>query len=210
MKTFVRVLASGPGAFIVTTGLALIMARMIYVPFADLPDKPEKMSFVINPEIVEEPITAKEKPPVDLKRVTPPPAPPVVERQAKSLPTVPIADNDMAIPDITPLKLDPSTVSLVISNKDVQPILRFEPNMPPRAEKSGHCIVRLSVNAYGQPFNIVTKECSQSIFKRPTIKAVAKWKYSPKIRDGQAVDMHGVETLITFALTDEHGQLIPE
>lgn len=209
MNLITRMLISGPGAFVVTTGLALIMAKMIYVPFTDLPDKPEAMSFVINPEIIDVVVAPKIKP-VELKRVTPPPAPPIIERQTPSLPTVPIATLDVAIPKFDRPTLDPTTVNLVPSDKDVQPILRFEPNMPPRAQKSGHCIVRLSVNAYGQPFDIVTKECSQSIFKRPTIKAVAKWKYNPKIKDGQAVDRHGVETLITFALTDEHGRPIPE
>ncbi len=209
MALIKRMLMSGPGAFAVTTGLALIMAKMIYVPFADLPDKPEKLSFVINPEIQEIIDETKIKP-KPLKKIIPPPAPPVIERQQSSLPDVPIADMDMAIPEMKRLKLDPTTVSLVISDKDVQPVVRFEPNMPPRAQKSGHCIVRLSVNTYGQPFNIVVTECSQSIFKRPTIKAVEKWRYNPKIRDGQAVTMHGVETLITFVLTDENGRPIPE
>ncbi len=209
MNLIKRMIISGPGAFVVTTGLALVMAKMIYVPFADLADKPDKMSFVINPEIIDVVVAPKIKP-KELKLITPPPAPPIIERQAQTLPTIPIADMDMAIPKMERLQLDPTTVSLVVSDKDIQPILRFEPNMPPRAQKSGHCIVRLSVNAYGQPFNIVATKCSQSIFKRPTINAVAKWKYNPKIQDGKAVDRHGVETLITFALTDERGRPIPE
>lgn len=209
MNLIKRIMISGPGAFVVTTGLALIMAKMIYVPFADLPDKPEKMSFTINPEIIDVIVAPKVKL-KQLKKIVPPPAPPVIERQTRSLPTVPIATFDVAIPKFDRPKLDPTTVNLIVSDKDVQPILRFEPNMPPRAQKSGHCIVRLSVNASGQPFNIVATQCSQSIFKRPTIKAVGKWKYNPKIRDGQPVARHGVETLITFALTDERGRPIPE
>ncbi|MCF6274603.1 MAG: energy transducer TonB [Robiginitomaculum sp.] len=209
MNLIKRIIISGPGAFVVTTGLALIMAKMIYVPFADLPDKPGKMDFTINPEIREVIIEPKMKP-QQLKKIVPPPALPIIERQTRSLPTVPIALLECCYPRKKRIKLDLTTVNLVVSDKDVQPILRFEPNMPPRAQKSGHCIVRLSVNAYGQPFNIVATKCSQSIFKRPTIKAVAKWKYNPKIKDGQAVDRHGVETLITFALTDENGRPIPE
>lgn len=210
MNTFTRILLSGPGAFIITTGLALVMAKMIYVPFVALPDKPDKMSFTINPDIIDVIITPKDKPPVEFKKITPPPAPPIIERPTPSLPTVPISDLDGAIPDIKRLRLDPTTVNLVISDKAAQPLVRFEPVMPLRAEKSGHCSVRLSVSAQGLPYDIVTTECSQSIFRRPTIKAVQTWQYNPKISNGQAVSMGGVETLISFKLTDEHGRIIPE
>ena len=79
MNSLARIIISGPSAFVVTTGLALIMAKMIYVPFVDLPDKPENMSFTVNPEIIEV-AEIKKKRKAELVRITPPPAPPIIER----------------------------------------------------------------------------------------------------------------------------------
>jgi len=209
MNILARTIISGPAAFVITTGLALIMAKMIYVPFVALPDKPEEMSYTVNPEIKDE-VIIKKKPKAELIRVIPPPAPPVIERPVPVPPSHPIADPDIVTPIFDKIVLDPQTVTLIIADKKERPITRFEPIMPPRAEKSGHCNVRFNLTAQGQPFEIVTTYCSQSIFKRPTIKAVQKWRYNPKIKNGAAVARRGVETLITFNLTDERGFLIPE
>ena len=82
--------------------------------------------------------------------------------------------------------------------------------MPPRAERSGHCKVRFDVSPEGQPFNIVSTYCTQSLFERASIKSVQKWKYKPKTVEGRSVARSGVESKITFRLTDERGKLIPE
>jgi len=82
--------------------------------------------------------------------------------------------------------------------------------MPPRAEKSGHCTVRFDVSPEGSPFNVTAPYCTQSLFKRASVKSVEKWKYNPKIVDGRSVARSGVESKITFRLSDERGKLIPE
>jgi len=89
-------------------------------------------------------------------------------------------------------------------------LLRMKPVMPPRAEKSGHCRVRFDVTPDGQPFNVNAHYCTQSVFKRATIKSVERWKYQPKIAAGLPVSRHGVEAKITFKLADDAGRLIPE
>ncbi|PHQ59004.1 MAG: hypothetical protein COC03_07200 [Robiginitomaculum sp.] len=73
-----------------------------------------------------------------------------------------------------------------------------------------YCKVRFNVTAQGQPYAVMATYCTQSVFKHPTIKAVQKWTYKPKIQSGLTVARQGVETRITFNLTDEHGRLIPE
>ena len=209
MNSLARIVISGPGAFVVTTGLALIMAKMIYVPFVALPDKPEKMSFTVNPEIIEiAPI--KDDRPQKLERVTPPPPLPIIERTTIHKPIDPITEPLPKIPPSGRPEIYLAKFTIAEADRDAEPFLQIAPVMPPRAVKSGHCQVKLNVTAQGQPFEIVTTYCSQAIFKRPTIKAVQKWKYNPKILDGVAVARQGVETLITFNLTDERGFLIPE
>ena len=90
------------------------------------------------------------------------------------------------------------------------PIFRQPPVMPARAERSGHCDVIFDVNADGATYNVQVLTCSQNLFARASVKAAHKWKYRPQIIDGQAQDRRGVRTTITFSLTDERGNLIPE
>ena len=106
------------------------------------------MSFTVNPEIIEV-AEIKKKRKAELVRITPPPAPPIIERPTPTSPSGPIADPDIAIPDFDKINLDPQTVTLIIADAKEQPILQFAPVMPPRAEKSGHCNVRFNLTPQG-------------------------------------------------------------
>jgi len=66
------------------------------------------------------------------------------------------------------------------------------------------------VDATGSPYKVEVTYCTQSIFERPTVKAVAKWKYRPRIVDGRDVAMEGLSNRVSFHLNDERGNLIPE
>jgi len=82
--------------------------------------------------------------------------------------------------------------------------------MPTRAERSGHCDVRFNVSAEGAPYDIKVTRCTQSLFERSTLRSVAKWKYRPRIENGQAVAMQGITNRVVYRLTDERGEIIPE
>lgn len=209
MNILARTIISGLAAFVVTTGLALLMAKIIYVPFVALPDKPEKMSFTINPEIIEA-VPIKNNRPQKLAQIVSPPPSPIIDRQKTTKPTGPIFIPFFPIPSSKKFKPSPTNITLSISDPDAKAILKIQPIMPPRADKSGHCKVRFNVTAQGQPYEVMVTYCTQSVFKRPTIKAVQKWKYRPKVRNRIAVARYGVESLITFNLVDERGDLIPE
>jgi len=101
-------------------------------------------------------------------------------------------------------------LKIAVSDRDAQPLVRIPPIMPPRAEKSGHCRVRFDVSPEGAPFNVITTYCTSKVFDRASTKSVQKWKYNPKIVDGRPVSRTGVESKITFRLTDERGKIIPE
>ena len=107
-------------------------------------------------------------------------------------------------------KIDRQNFKIQVSDRDAQPLVRIPPIMPPRAETSGHCKVQFDVSPEGQPFNVLATYCTKSLFKRSSIKSVQKWKYNPKIVDGRGVARSGVESKITFRLTDERGKIIPE
>ena len=125
-------------------------------------------------------------------------------------PTVEIVPLDGDIPDFTMPEISQKDFVITVSDREVQPLVRISPIMPPRAEKSGHCRVRFNVSAEGTPFDVQTTFCTQSLFERATIKSVQRWKFNPKIVNGRPVAMTGVENKVTYKLTDERGQLIPE
>ena len=89
---------------------------------------------------------------------------------------------------------------------------RFPPNLPLRfvqGNHSGYCTVRFDVSPPGQTKNVETLICTSDLLKAPTIKAVQKWRYPPKILEGQPVERLGIETKIRFDLQDENGILLP-
>jgi len=82
--------------------------------------------------------------------------------------------------------------------------------MPLRAEQSGHCRVEFDVNSDGSPFNVRTTYCTENLFERASVRSVERWKFNPKIVNGEAVTRQGVESRVSFRLTDEQGHIIPE
>ncbi len=193
----------------VTFFLFTLMRVLIKGEFK-LEEKQEKMSFEVNAKIEEVKVTRKDVKVSKVRRVVTPPPPPMIERQQASQPNVPIASLEGAIPEFETPKLDRQNFKIAVSDRDAQPLVRIPPIMPPRAEKSGHCKVRFDVSPQGAPFNVIATYCTGSVFKRSSVKSVQKWKYNPKIVDGRSVARKGVESQITFRLTDERGKMIPE
>jgi len=97
-----------------------------------------------------------------------------------------------------------------IEDKNAQPIVRIPPSIPRRATKSGHCLMRFDVNNKGKPLNIVATSCTDRVFEHEAIKSVQKWEFKPRYVNRVSVARKGVETKVTFKLTDKNGNIIPE
>jgi len=196
---------AGVITFLLFTGMRILIKGDF-----KLQPKEDKLSFEVNAKIEEVKITRKDVKVSKVRRVVTPPPPPMIERQQAAQPTVAIASLEGAIPDFETPKLDRQNFKIAVSDRDAQPLVRIPPIMPPRADKSGHCKVRFDVSPQGAPFNVVATYCTGSVFKRASLKSVQKWKYNPKIVNGRTVARKGVESQITFRLTDERGNILPE
>ncbi|MEP3891157.1 MAG: energy transducer TonB [Hellea sp.] len=196
-------------AFIATLVLFLLMRFLISAEFKPQ-EKVANASFEINPTVEDIKVIKRDTKIQKVKKVITPPPPPTIERQQAAKPKERIASLEGAIPEFEAPKIDRQNFKIAVSDRDAQPLVRIPPIMPPRAEKSGHCRVRFDVSPEGAPFNVTATYCTQSLFERSTIKSVTKWKYNPKIVDGRSVARKGVESKISFKLTDERGRLIPE
>jgi protein TonB len=209
MRNFIRWITFAPIAAIVTLGLFLFMRAMIAAEFKPQ-DKLETGTFEINPKVEDVKVIKRETKVDKVRKVITPPPPPMIERAKADKPTERIASLEGAIPEFEAPKIDRQNFKIAVSDRDAQPLVRIPPIMPPRAETSGHCRVRFDVSPEGQPFNVVATYCTKKLFERASTKSVQKWKYNPKIVDGRSVSRSGVESKITFKLTDERGRLIPE
>lgn len=209
MKKLIRLLLGTAIAAFVTFSLFVLMYTLISDDF-ELQEKKDKLSFEISTKVEDIKIVERQTTVAKVRKVITPPPPPTIERQAATQPTVAIASLEGAIPEFEAPKLDRESFKIRVSDRDAQPLVRIPPQMPPRAEKSGHCDMRFDVSPEGAPFNVVAKYCTSSVFKRSSSRNVQRWKYNPKIVDGRAVSRSGVETTITYQLTDERGKLIPE
>ena len=205
---FVRWLAIVPAA-LVTVVLFVLMMSLISDEFQPQ-DKREFNAFEINPKVEDVELLVRETTVTQIKKIETPPPPPQIERQKADQPSEPIASLEGAVPEFEAPTIDRNQFQITVSDRDAQPLVRLPPQMPDRAEKSGHCKVRFDVSPEGNPFNIEATYCSQNVFKRNSIRSVERWKYNPKIQDGRAIGRRGVETTIRFKLADERGNLIPE
>jgi len=207
--SFKRLVPSAGLAVGVTCLITLGMAAMIKQEFTPQ-EKAEGLTLDINPVVEDILAPPTREKPKEVKRVETPPPPPMIAREKATKPSEAIADIKGAIPDFKAPKIDKQIFNVKMSDRDVQPLVRIAPIMPPKAERSGHCRVRFDVSAEGAPYNVTATYCTQKLFERATIKSVARWKYNPKIVNGRAVAMTGVENKVRYRLTDERGNIIPE
>jgi len=205
MKTMTRYGIGLPLAAFVTVALTTAMGAMIATEF-QAEEKAEVLDFQINPLVEDEPVEIEVTKLEAFEEVEVPPAPPTTGIES----TDRVVIEPIVAKTITP-EMPTEIVLTAFTPADTaqQPILRFPPAMPQRANRSGHCDVRFNVSAQGVPYDIETTYCTQSLFQRSTLKSVAKWKYRPRIQNGQAVAMTGVKNRVTYRLTDERGNIIP-
>lgn len=139
-----------------------------------------------------------------------PPKPPEVEDKPPDIPPPQMDSMDPNAPKVN--------LSRVGVNIDMQmggtdfavdgeylPIVRVEPIYPRRAQSrgiEGYCDMEFTVLKTGEVTDAVAVECSNSVFTNSSIKAVLKWKYKPRVVNGEPIDSPGVRTRLTYQFED--------
>jgi protein TonB len=99
--------------------------------------------------------------------------------------------------------LDIGGVGFGVSDGEYLPIVKVAPVYPARAASrglEGHVIVEFTVTRTGTTKDITVVESTSSLFDRAATEAAAKFKYKPRVIDGEAVEVPGVRNKITFVL----------
>ena len=89
------------------------------------------------------------------------------------------------------------------SDRSTVPLVRISPDYPQRALMSGlegWVQVQFTITGVGLVKDVVVVRSSNKIFEEPAVKAILRWRYSPKIENGVAVDSVGVQTIIRFTM----------
>jgi protein TonB len=90
------------------------------------------------------------------------------------------------------------------SDRDVIPLVRINPDYPPRAlsrSLEGWVQVQFTITATGTVKDaIVVNAEPKNVFDDAALKAIARWRYNPKVDGGVAVERVGVQTIIRFQL----------
>lgn len=97
--------------------------------------------------------------------------------------------------------------SLGVGEGDYLPIVKVAPIYPNRALSrgvEGYCVVQYTVTRQGttkDPF-VVEGQCTSSLFHSASVNAALKFKYKPRVIDGVAVEVPGVQNKFTYEITE--------
>ena len=130
-------------------------------------------------------------------------------------PEVPPQDMDSIDPSAPTVNVPPPTVAqnvdiggpggMNIAEGDYLPIVRVAPVYPSRALSrgiEGFVDLAFTVTTAGTVKDPVVIQSTSSLFDRAAIRAVLKFKYKPRVVDGQPVEVPNVKTRITFKIEE--------
>jgi protein TonB len=84
------------------------------------------------------------------------------------------------------------------------PIVKVAPMYPRRANSrgvEGYCTVEYTVTRNGSIKDAVAVDCAPAgYFERTSVKAAMKFKYKPRVIDGEAIEVLGVQNRFTYEL----------
>ncbi|MFC1776874.1 energy transducer TonB [Pseudomonadota bacterium] len=97
--------------------------------------------------------------------------------------------------------------SLGVGEGDYLPIVKVAPIYPNRALTrgiQGYCVVMYTVTRQGTTKDpvVIEDQCTSSLFHSASVNAALKFKYKPRIMDGEAVEVPGVQNKFTYEITE--------
>ncbi|MCV6615559.1 MAG: energy transducer TonB [Cellvibrionaceae bacterium] len=197
----VRLIIAGAVALAVTFGLFVLMHTLIAANMQEPEEgKETKIADIHMPETKIETRYDTEKPEKPEEPDQPPPDMPEPEFDT---PDVNPDALNMGAPKVQ-AKLNVAGVGGFSSDGEYLPIVKVQPQYPRRALSrgiEGYVIVEFTVTKSGAVRDPVVVEADPpNIFNKAAMKAALKFKYKPRVIDGEPIEVPGVRNKITFAI----------
>lgn len=198
MGSSIRVLVGGLLAVPVAIGLFYVMQSLVSREFEQQDTEARKIADIVVPDKVIETNVKEVKP----EKVEDPEEPP------PDLEPIQFDTNiDMNTGNIAPqakITLNLNATGMSSGDGEYLPIVKVAPIYPRRAQTrgiSGYCIVEYTVTTTGAIRDPQPVDCQpQGIFESASVKAAEKFKYKPRVVDGNAIEVAGVQNKFTFEL----------
>jgi protein TonB len=200
-RNLVRLIIGGLLAIPVAGGLFFIMQYLIASADPKIDDKKQtKLADIVMPERkIEDQIEQKvekvedpEEPPPDLDS-------PDIDMDMDNMDAVNIAPQ-------TKVDISVSTGTMTQGDGEYLPIVKVAPIYPRRAQSrglTGYCIVEYTVTTSGAIRDPRAVDCQPSgVFDDASVKAALKFKYKPRVVDGVAIEVPGVQNKFTYELEE--------
>lgn len=197
-NSIVRVIIAALVAVPVAVGLFFVMQSLIDREYEQEEVKSRKIADIVVPnkeievnvkEVKPEKVEDPEEPPPDMQ------------------PLEFDMDMDVDVVNLAPTaKVDVSINSSGMSSGDGEylPIVKVAPIYPRRAQTrgiTGYCIVEYVVTKSGSIRDPIPVDCQpQGVFERASLKAAEKFKYKPRVVDGEPIEVAGVQNKFTYEL----------
>ena len=201
MSSLVRTLIGVCTAVPIALGLFFLMNSLIDRQFEQDEIKAQKVAEIVVPDKEIETNRKEELP----EKVEDPDEPPP-DMEPLDFDT----DLDMSTANMAPavaVNVSINASGLSSGDGEYLPIVKVAPIYPRRAQTrgiTGYCIVTYTVTTTGairDPYVENESDCSpKGIFERASLKAAAKFKYKPRVVDGQAIEVAGVQNKFTYEL----------
>jgi len=146
--------------------------------------------------------TPKPKKPPQPDEPPPTPPPPEMDNAAPDTSSVAVS----AVKVDANINLSASGFGLQTADGEYLPIVKVQPIYPQRALSrgiEGYVIVEFTVTKQGTTRDIHVVEAKPTgIFDRAAMQAAAKFKYKPRVIDGEPIEVPGVRNIIRFELEE--------
>ncbi|MFK7977361.1 MAG: energy transducer TonB [Halioglobus sp.] len=194
LRLIIAALLAVPVAF----GLFMIMHSLIDRDFENPETSTTKVAEIIRPDEEIEVNLKVEKP----DKVEDPEEPPP-EMQPLDF----NIDPDIEVVNTAPttaVTVEISSTGMSSGDGEYLPIVKVAPIYPRRAQTrgiSGYCTVEYTVTTSGAIRDPVAVDCQPSgVFEKASVKAAQKFKYKPRVVDGEAIEVAGVQNRFTYEL----------
>lgn len=182
----------------VVVGLFMIMHSLIAVDFVNPEVSNTKVAELVQPDEEIKLDTTTKKPE---KTEEPEEPPPELEMAQISL------DLDIDVSNLAPaanISVEISSSGMSSGDGEYLPIVKVAPIYPRRAQTrgiSGYCIVSYTVTKSGSIRDPQAVDCEPAgVFERASVKAATKFKYKPRVVDGEPIEVAGVQNKFTYEL----------